>query len=286
MTCFRTSLFSAASCLETALVPAPTCALKVAQSLLWCAPAVRRGFLLGSFLSESIRRRRTPPSPFAGSTRGFSLVCAPKDAGTSPINPSPRSGKSFFQPSRCGDVFIRFDALFALLELTWQWPRNESDGVFREDPGGRSVWRWEYKSLQPDRTSGYAVQESDSKGRCTARWAWKVSHCAPSCIHSTAPTWRCSPAAETEQATVGGLLSVKEPAKNPPLSQGVCNSTIPPRVKTKVGPVCILCEEWVVVNREWVSGSERKVCMAVCVCVFCVSQFGQTLNPIPYSTVV
>lgn len=57
--------------LETALVPAPTCAL------LLCAPAARRGFLLGSFLSESIRRRRTPPSPSAGSTRGFSLVCVP-----------------------------------------------------------------------------------------------------------------------------------------------------------------------------------------------------------------
>lgn len=44
----------------------------------------------------------------------------------------------------------------------------------------------------------------------------------PSCIHSTAPTWRCSPAAESAQARPGGvwggLLSEKEPA--PPQSAG------------------------------------------------------------------
>lgn len=69
------------------------------------------------------------------------------------------------------------------------------------------------------------------------------SRTALRCIHSTAPTWRCSPAAESGQATVRGLLSVREPAKTPPLSKGVHNSKISPRVETKVGPVCILCEE-------------------------------------------
>lgn len=156
--------------------------------------------IVGKFL-KWVNTAQEAPSPAPGSAQGCSRSrLAPEDAGRGDNFPSKRlttTREAFFEPSSCGDVFHGFDASFPLLELTFPRRRNESDGVLREDPGGCSVWRWEYKSLQPDRTSGHAVQEGDSQGKSSPGWACgpvRTARPAASCIHSRAPTWRCSPA--------------------------------------------------------------------------------------------
>lgn len=145
------------------------------------------------------------------------------------------------------------------------------------------MWRWEYKSLPSDRTSGHAVQEGDSKGRRTPGCAFgtfRTARRAASCIHSRAQTWRSSPAstgAESGQ-TSRGRLSERKPTRTPPphgplleigwgrpLSEWMRQSdparmsTHSSRVNTKVGPLCVLLEV--------VPSQNRKVCAAVCVCV-------------------
>lgn len=74
VTCVVRSLFSVGRCLETVSVPASTCARRAAPPPLLCAPAARRSFLLGSFLSESIRRRRHPALPLDPRRASPSLV--------------------------------------------------------------------------------------------------------------------------------------------------------------------------------------------------------------------
>ena len=108
---------------------------------------------------------RTPPSPAAGSNAAGLHSRPRRTRRQLRFQPLHADRGSTFYPSRSGDGFCGFYAAFSSVELTRQRRRNESDGVFREDPGGRSVRGWEYTSVRPDRTGGHEVQEGDRKGK-------------------------------------------------------------------------------------------------------------------------
>lgn len=215
---FRGAGFQPARCLETAPVPAPTCARRVAQPLRSCAPAARSRVWSGSFLSESIRRRRRPALPPDRRRAPLSLVW-PLRTQLGETNftskPFPKTRGEFFTFQLRGCFSIASTRFFP------DWNERGSGGEMKV-----TVCFGRTRVVVPCGDGN--VKVSNLIEQAAMRYKKAIAKVgaplgallrrAASCLRSRAPTWRSSPAstgAESGQASRGWLWEGK-PARTPP----------------------------------------------------------------------